>query len=55
VILCAGQVPVRDIAAHAANGSAADRRMHVIGGAHIAAELDAERAIREGAELGARL
>jgi len=55
VILCAGQVPVRDIAAQADNGSATDPRMHVIGGAHIAAELDAERAIREGAELGARL
>ncbi len=29
-------------------------RYHVIGGATVATELDAKRAIREGAELAAR-
>jgi 2,4-dienoyl-CoA reductase (NADPH2) len=44
VILCAGQTPRRQLAGH-----------HVIGGAREAGELDAKRAMREGAELGARL
>ena len=44
VIVCAGQVSRRDVQGH-----------HVIGGAREAGELDAERAMREGAELGARL
>ncbi|MBB5456820.1 hypothetical protein HDG33_000440 [Paraburkholderia sp. Cpub6] len=30
-------------------------RFHVIGGAKLATELDAKRAVREGAELVARL
>jgi 2,4-dienoyl-CoA reductase (NADPH2) len=30
-------------------------RLHLIGGARRAGELDAKRAIREGAELAARL
>ena len=33
----------------------ADPRIHVIGGARRAGELDAEAAIRDGAELAARL
>ena len=44
VILCAGQVSRRDIDAP-----------HVIGGAREAGELDAKRAMLEGAELAARL
>ena len=44
VIVCAGQTPRRELAGH-----------HVIGGAREAGELDAKRAMREGAELGARL
>jgi 2,4-dienoyl-CoA reductase (NADPH2) len=44
VILCAGQVPRRPLAAP-----------HVIGGAREAGELDAKRAMLEGAELAARL
>jgi 2,4-dienoyl-CoA reductase (NADPH2) len=44
VIICAGQVPRREV-----------RGTHVIGGAREAGELDAKRAMREGAELGARL
>jgi 2,4-dienoyl-CoA reductase (NADPH2) len=49
VVVCAGQESVRDA------GVDGDRRIHVIGGARLAGELDAERAIREGAELAARL
>jgi 2,4-dienoyl-CoA reductase (NADPH2) len=52
VIICAGQEPVRDLEDQL-------RRIgiepHVIGGAAIAAELDAKRAIRQGTELAARL
>ncbi|MFN7225321.1 MAG: FAD-dependent oxidoreductase [Paracoccaceae bacterium] len=52
VILCAGQVPDRSLAdALATQGIAA----HVIGGADVAAELDAKRAIDQGARLAARL
>ena len=52
VIICAGQVSVNGLAAELA---AKGRQPHVIGGALLAAELDAERAIREGATLAARL
>jgi 2,4-dienoyl-CoA reductase (NADPH2) len=53
VIICAGQESVRDIAgAITTSGGPA---LHIIGGAARAAELDAEAAIREGAELAARL
>jgi 2,4-dienoyl-CoA reductase (NADPH2) len=37
------------------NGKPTDRRTHLIGGAQLATELDAKRAIRQGAELAARL
>jgi 2,4-dienoyl-CoA reductase (NADPH2) len=52
VIVCAGQDPVNSLAAEL---TAAGRATHVIGGALLAAELDAERAIREGVTLAARL
>ncbi|MGC5584991.1 FAD-dependent oxidoreductase [Ornithinimicrobium sp. W1665] len=48
VVLCAGQDSVRELVD-------ALPRAHVIGGADVAAELDAERAIRQGTELAARL
>lgn len=52
IIVCAGQEPQRELeAALAASGIA----IYVIGGAKEAGELDAKRAIAEGAELGARL
>jgi 2,4-dienoyl-CoA reductase (NADPH2) len=52
VVLCAGQVSERSLAeALAARGRAA----HVIGGADVAAELDAKRAIAQGARLAASL
>jgi 2,4-dienoyl-CoA reductase (NADPH2) len=52
VILCAGQESERGLAeALQARGM----EPHVIGGAEIAAELDAKRAIDQGTRLGARL
>ena len=52
IILCAGQVPERRLAeALLARG----RSVHVIGGADVAAELDAKRAIDQGTRLAARL
>ncbi|KEZ77019.1 FAD-dependent oxidoreductase [Salinisphaera hydrothermalis] len=52
VVICAGQETRRDLAdALEARGLAC----HVIGGAKLAAELDAKRSIREAAELAARL
>jgi 2,4-dienoyl-CoA reductase (NADPH2) len=55
VILCAGQESVSDLLPRDSEGKISDKRFHVIGGAKFAGELDAERAIREGAELAARL
>jgi 2,4-dienoyl-CoA reductase (NADPH2) len=54
VIICAGQEAVRTLAP-AIGATHAGATFHVIGGAARAAELDAEAAIREGAELAARL
>ena len=52
VVLCAGQVSDRRLAdALAADGVTA----HVIGGADVAAELDAKRAIDQGARLAASI
>jgi 2,4-dienoyl-CoA reductase (NADPH2) len=52
VVLCTGQEPRRELAAPLA---AAGLRVHVIGGADVAAELDAKRAIDQGSRLAARL
>ncbi|MEO9896895.1 MAG: NADPH-dependent 2,4-dienoyl-CoA reductase [Paracoccaceae bacterium] len=52
VVLCAGQVPDRSLADElATRGITA----HVIGGADVAAELDAKRAIDQGTRLAAGL
>ncbi|SHE61718.1 NADPH-dependent 2,4-dienoyl-CoA reductase [Thermomonas hydrothermalis] len=52
VVICAGQEPCRDLyLALQAQG----RTAHLIGGAQLAAELDAKRAIAEGSRLAARL
>ena len=52
VVICAGQESVCDLAdALRAKGI----EPHVIGGAAVAAELDAKRAIKQGTELAARL
>ena len=52
VIICAGQVSVRGLEETLRSNGI---EPHVIGGAAVAAELDAERAIRQGTELAARL
>ncbi len=52
VILCAGQEPLRELQAEL---QAAGRPVHLIGGADVAAELDAKRAIKQGAELAAAI
>jgi len=52
VVVCAGQEPRRDL--HAAL-QAAGVNAHLIGGADVAAELDAKRAIHQGSHLAAQL
>ena len=52
VVICAGQESVRDLE-EGLRSNGIDP--HIIGGAALAAELDAERAIRQGTELAARL
>lgn len=48
IVLCAGQIPERSLADALPNA-------HIIGGADVAAELDAKRAIDQGARLAATL
>jgi len=50
VIICAGQLPRRDLLEPLRS---AGLKVHLIGGADVAAELDAKRAIRQGTELAA--
>jgi 2,4-dienoyl-CoA reductase (NADPH2) len=52
VVVCAGQEPLRELADQL---EAAGRKVHVIGGAALAVELDAKRAIHEGTLLAASL
>ncbi|MGQ4619534.1 FAD-dependent oxidoreductase [Nocardia sp. R7R-8] len=52
VVVCAGQESVRDLEAPL---RAAGIHPHLIGGAELAAELDAKRAIDQGTRLAARL
>ena len=52
VVLCTGQESLRDLADACA---AAGQSVHVIGGADVAAELDAKRAIDQGARLAGSL
>jgi 2,4-dienoyl-CoA reductase (NADPH2) len=52
VVLCAGQLPSRDLSDSLSTAGIAH---HIIGGADVAAELDAKRAIDQGARLAARL
>ncbi len=52
IIMCAGQVPLRELQEPLeSNGM----RVHVIGGADLATELDAKRAIDQGSRLAAEL
>ncbi|WP_328398594.1 NADPH-dependent 2,4-dienoyl-CoA reductase [Streptomyces sp. NBC_00390] len=52
VVLCTGQEPQRSLYEEL---SAAGRSVHLIGGADVAAELDAKRAIDQGTRLAAAL
>ncbi|WP_405833495.1 FAD-dependent oxidoreductase [Streptomyces sp. NBC_01176] len=52
IVLCTGQEPRRDLYEEL---SAAGHSVHLIGGADVAAELDAKRAIKQGTELAAAL
>jgi 2,4-dienoyl-CoA reductase (NADPH2) len=52
VVICAGQEPNRELEAPLI---AAGQRVHRIGGADVAAELDAKRAIDQGTRLAAGL
>ena len=52
VVLCAGQLPLRDLQEPL---EAAGIPTHVIGGADVATELDAKRAIDQGSRLAATL
>jgi 2,4-dienoyl-CoA reductase (NADPH2) len=56
VVICAGQESLAELMPlEGRRESGSGPRFHKIGGAALAAELDAKRAIREGAELAARL
>jgi 2,4-dienoyl-CoA reductase (NADPH2) len=52
VVICAGQEPQRELQAALL---AAGCSVHLIGGADVAAELDAKRAIKQGTELAIAL
>jgi len=52
IVICAGQEPLRELAAAI---EAAGMTAHLIGGSKVATELDAVRAIDEGARLAAAL
>ncbi|WP_298770954.1 FAD-dependent oxidoreductase [uncultured Shewanella sp.] len=52
VIVCAGQEPLRELQNQLED---AKQTVHLIGGADVAAELDAKRAIKQGCELAATL
>lgn len=52
IIVCAGQEPLRELENELTE---AGYKTHIIGGAYVASELDAKRAIRQGAELAAEI
>jgi len=52
VVICAGQMPLKDLYQPLVD---AGKSVHVIGGADFASELDAKRAIDQGARLAAKL
>jgi 2,4-dienoyl-CoA reductase (NADPH2) len=52
IIVCAGQEPFRSLYDELTQQGLTT---HLIGGADVAAELDAKRAIRQGAELAAKI
>ena len=48
MVLCTGQEPLRKMHDEL---TASGMKVHLIGGADVASELDAKRAIRQGTEL----
>ncbi|HUR41937.1 MAG TPA: FAD-dependent oxidoreductase, partial [Verrucomicrobiae bacterium] len=52
IVLCTGQEPLRELHAPL---QAANIPVHLIGGADVAAELDAKRAINQGSRVAAEL
>ena len=52
IIICAGQESNRDLQQRLIDGGLP---VHLIGGANVAAELDAKRAIRQAAELAVKI
>tara|TARA_Y100000034_G_scaffold136680_1_gene214842 strand:- start:476 stop:2527 length:2052 start_codon:yes stop_codon:yes gene_type:complete len=52
VVICAGQTPLKTLYQ---NLQDSNKSVHVIGGADFAAELDAKRAIEQGAKLASKL
>lgn len=50
VVICAGQEPMRELA-----DNISSKTVHLIGGADVAAELDAKRAINQGCRLAAKI
>lgn len=52
VVMCAGQVPLRELQSPL---QSAGIKTHIIGGADVASELDAKRAIGQGSRLAATL
>ena len=52
IIICAGQTSFKDLYQPLLD---LGKKVHVIGGAHFAAEIDAKRAINQGARLAAKL
>ena len=52
VVICAGQTPFKELYDSLAESG---KKLHVIGGADVAAELDAKRAIDQGSRLAASL
>ncbi len=52
VVICAGQTPFRDLFESLEDSG---KKVHVIGGADVAAELDAKRAIDQGSRLAAKI
>ena len=52
IVICAGQDPLRELYDGLVE---AGQNVHLIGGADVAAELDAKRAINQGSRLAAEL
>ena len=52
IVICAGQIPLKELYQPLLD---AGKNVHVVGGADFASELDAKRAINQGARLAAKI